>query len=580
MSGASFWAKGAHHVKAVSSPLPSETQVPTPAETPAQKKGLVFKGVTNGTTHSSTPTSIDKKTNWADSDDDEEFLAAITLKKNPRIIVLENTVTTKDAQIVELEAKMAIKDVRIEELETMVVKKDQHICELATSLQDKSSSLENVEKQLAVQTSHVEKLVAEVDEKDRRIAELETEVDAKGVLIHELEQESDSHTQVSSGDTDSRDVKSLEEEEASKDDPKDSSGDAGDDEEKALPSKESAGEEQPEQMSSQLEESTGGQSAQKPCQEISKAEDTTGLSFNTSDFPTFVTKETLKVVPPAPKPKTLSFPIDFSKYGKKSTQPASKQMGSKLGKDDGTSWGITSKQKRAKTDKVPVISPDADIRRMTHAERVEFANGPEVALMMGDVKLGSLTKYVLMQCSSIAFKYFSDNPNASSITFSAGSMAPEAAKIHMEWMDEMTYQGRVYSVTLNTDPKFDTKNLKICRAARVLGMHNTYVGHFTKQMCDRIRDENPSTEFMSLICELEFPGNDPIFDCLANNLVDRRLRDPTKTAEQFEALVAKFPNLKKKTDSIESRIGSKRRANRSRDASSTRSAGKNEGKKN
>jgi hypothetical protein len=126
----------------------------------------------------------------------------------------------------------------------------------------------------------------------------------------------------------------------------------------------------------------------------------------------------------------------------------------------------------------------------------------------------------------------------------------------------MTYQGRVYSITLNGEEKHNLKNLKICQAARVMGLNNTYVGHFTKVLCDRVRSNTSSLEFLSAICALAYPENDPIFECLANNLVNQQGSTGFKRAEDLEALLVKFPLLKEKMDKIQVRVRNSRLADK------------------
>jgi hypothetical protein len=202
-----------------------------------------------------------------------------------------------------------------------------------------------------------------------------------------------------------------------------------------------------------------------------------------------------------------------------------------------------------------------DIRHMAHAERVLFANGPVVDVLLGDTKLATLPKYILMQCSTKAYKHFNDNVDATSITFPEGSMEAEFAKLHLSWMDEMTYQGRVYSVTLNAE--LDARNIKICQASRAMGLNNTYVGHFTKILCDKIRTNTTSLEFMSMICEVANAENDPVFECLVNNLANQQMNKTTaREPEELEVLLGKFPLFKEKMEVITHRVKNSRAGDR------------------
>jgi hypothetical protein len=213
---------------------------------------------------------------------------------------------------------------------------------------------------------------------------------------------------------------------------------------------------------------------------------------------------------------------------------------------------------------MPNINVYKDIRQMSHKERMLYANGPDVSVLVGSTKLATLPKYVFMQCSEQAYKHFTKDQDTSSITFPAGSMDIDAAKAHLQWMIEMTYQGRVYSLAFNNDDKFNEKNLKICQAARVMALNNTYVGHFTKAMCDRVRSNNCSLEFFSQICDLAHTDNDPIFDCLANNLVNQQLSKVTMKPNGLDSLLDKHPLLKEKTTKIERRVQNGRAAEKRR----------------
>jgi hypothetical protein len=91
-----------------------------------------------------------------------------------------------------------------------------------------------------------------------------------------------------------------------------------------------------------------------------------------------------------------------------------------------------------------------------------------------------------------------------------------------------------------------------------MGLTNTYVGHFTKVLCNRVRCSNPSTDFMSLICELANADNDPIFDCLANNLVKRQIINISEKQGNLEKLLVKYPLLRERMAVIEQRVNTLR----------------------
>jgi hypothetical protein len=511
-------------------------------------------GMANGTT------PAPRKTDWADSDDDEEFFANLKGSKNPHIAALESTVAQKDAEIEGLHAVVGTKDARIQELQDVVVEKDLEIGSLEADKNEKAATIEQQKEENHKQFLYVQELVAEVDEKNRRVLNLEAELDVKGARIRDLEMQAkpDVPTPVSSKPSPPPTPKSEPVEQ----------------EPIATPSKApTAAKAAEETQTKKLPES----STETVAKEASPIKEAEGPAINESKFPTLWSPDKpKKVLPPVERPKTLVMAIDTSKYGKKALAPViiPNKTGPASDKDSHPSYGQSTKN-RVKSDVVPPFAPDKDIRQMTHTQRVLYANGPHVTVFMGGKKLLTLPKYVLMQCSGKAYKHFTEDTAATSMIFPAGSMDADCAIAHLNWMIEMTYQGRVYSLTLNGDEKHNIKNLKICQAARVMGLNNTYVGHFTKILCDRVRSNVSSPEFLSAICEHAYPANDPIFECLANNLVNQQGGKDFAHAEELDALLVKYPFLKEKMAKIEvrvknSRAADKRKGGTSRDGSKHR----------
>jgi len=497
-------------------------------------------GMENGASASFTP----KKTDWADSDDDEDFIASFSARKNPRITTLEVEAEQQVAQILTLEAAVSAKDVRIAELEVVVQEKDRCVAGLESNLEEKDTTVEQLKTENHTQFLYVQELVGEVDEKSRRIHQLESELDEKCVRIRVLELETSSEATSSPEATPSSETRTSADESLSMEHLQ---AEQTDDDTKSSAQDKIYVEVAPDVTTDPLPEASSNKD---------------GPTVNESKYPKLWSPDMpLRKVAPVEKPKVLKMAIDTSKYVKKAPAAVAKKPESLNGKAKPT-YGQSTRH-RAKTSVVPKFKVDKDIRHMSHTDRVLFANGPEVEAMLGSTSLMRLPKYILMQCSSKAYKYFTNKPDATSITFPTGSMDVDAAMAHLHWMDEMTYQGRVYSLTLNADEKFDVKNLKICQAARVMGLNNTYVGHFTKVMCDRVRKGNASTRFLSLICELAVPDNDPIFDCLANNLVNQQINKGAHPA-QLDELLTKHPHLKEQMSKIEqsvrdSRAGDKRK---------------------
>ncbi|CAG5182598.1 uncharacterized protein ALTATR162_LOCUS10240 [Alternaria atra] len=560
----SFWAAGGNKIKTADSPNPRIAEAPPkPKSDPQQKKGLVLKGMPNGYTANGASNGTfpkppmatnGKKADWADDDDDNSFIAKF-MSQDPTIATLETTVALKEERVKELEAMLITKTLRVAELEGAVQDKDYHIGGLEAEVQEKDEKMEMLKKENNAQFLHNQELWCKVEEKDGRIKNLEADLEQKVETIRNLEQESASLVTVPTNDTEfTEDGRKNEVSESTKIDGTD-----------VVIEMEIEAEKTASETSDSFEivDPPATEDSKEPT-ETASAKRARGPSFGATDFPIFVTKETLKVVPPAPKPNTLIFPIDMSKYGKKSTaSPTTKVVlpSSPMAEKNGhtTPWGHSSRQARDKTGAMPEFNFSADIRHMPHGKRVVFGNGPEVIVRLGDVKLATITKYVLMQCSSKALKYFTENPDASSWVLPAGSMNTDAATAHLKWMDEMTYQSRIYSLRLQTEQVYDKKNIQICRAARVLGLNNMYVAQFTKQFCDRIRAQDVSYDFMNLVCQLAYPDNDPVFDCLANNLVNQKKVGNATGAADLEKLVAKYTLLKDKVNQIEKRIGGRPR---------------------
>jgi hypothetical protein len=571
-SKASFFARNAHAIKSTTTPTLAISETSKPKE---ESKSRVLNRMSTttvlvatvsdrhvGATNSNNMPSTPKQTDWADSDDDADFYAAFTATEDPRVSTLKNKVALKESRIEELEATVETKDIRIAQLEGFVEEKVGQLVGLEAEVEEKDARIEELKNDNHTQHLYVQELVAEVDEKARRIEQLEGELDMKAARIHELELESMSDTQASTEDLDTPNTTVADKSESPATVPD------------HVPAKYETADAEPTvdakpTLSEELIVSFVDEASPDPAEK-----DMSGPAVNESKFPQLWSPDApRKVLPPVEKPKILKMAIDMSKYDKKASvkMPQVAVASNARGAQTST-WGQAGRQHRTKTAAVPKIEPHKDIRHMPHMERAIFANGPDVTVTMGRTKLATLPKYILMQCSEKANNYFVGHPDATTFDLPTGCMDSDAAKAHLQWMDEMTYQGRVYSITLNADEKFDERNLRICQAARVLGMNNTYVGHFTKILCDRVRSNRSSLEFMSMICEVAYPENDPIFDCLANNLFNQQLSKALRVPAELEQLQAKYPVLKEKMDNIGQRVknnraAEKRKGKSSRDAS-------------
>lgn len=524
---ASFWAAKYDDVK--SKNAPADVAKPAAQYEPSKKGTMFLKSMPSphpphiSTDKSRGGTDGSKKTSWADSDDEEEFLASFT--SSGRMNELEKTVAAKDARITDILSLLQQKDARIADLESAIEKQSLRFSELEGTVDASIVQIKELEKDNHKRALHVQQLVADVDEKDRRIAVLESEIDEQYATIAELDSGNDS-TQVSSHGT-----------------PKISKSTSAD----TNPQKDELKHDTKEPPQHTVQPKAGN----PPVDNIGVTSPTkttpttaTGPTVNLSAFPIFVTAATIKQTAPPPSAPKLKMAVDLSKFGKKSTTKST------TSKRDSNATPLD-----AKIDgPAPTIDSSSDIRTKSREERALFANGPKVQVKMGETALATVPKYVLMQCSTKAFKHFSEIPNASTFDLPADAMDAAAASAHLVWMKEMTHQSRVYSITLHSDEKFDDMNLQICRAARVLGLNNMYVGHFTKIFCDRIRSNAASEAFLSKVATVAYPENDPIYDCLANNLANSRLQDTVGNPAAMEALLLNNEGLKIKVEKIEDRM--------------------------
>jgi hypothetical protein len=560
--GNAFWAAGKHIVTSASCSTPTIADAPpkvTPEAITPQKRGLILKSRSNGRNTSSVihgngngvavTHPVGKKISWADEAEDEAFLGRfVDQPNNPSIKDLQTTLTVNEERIMELEAIIVGKDLRIAELEGTVQDSYDTIQDLEEGLRVNDNTIEMLEKENYVQYIEIQDLYRESMEKEDCIRKLAAKLEWFSIT-KDPEQTSIPQPEFSAMKNDAEHIETLKTgiEEST-------TSELGSELSNIVDTPKSGG---PTSKTTAIAKNEG-------CSNGQTEKVVPGLTFDDSGFPIFITKETLKVVPPAPKPRQLTFPIDMSKYGKKpvtalSAERPARSLASTTGRNGHTApWGLLSKQTDGKIHVQPPFNSSADIRNMPHSERVMYGSGPSVIVRLGDVELKTLPQYALMQCSGKAMQHFKTNPEATSWTLPANSMDAEAAKFLLNWMEEMTYQGRVYSVTLNIAPAHDEKNMRICRAARVLGLSNKYVGHFTKHFCDRIRNKKGSYDFMKLVCELAYPENDPIFDCLANYLALQKATCSAEDKAMVKRLVSEHTVLRNKMEEIERKTGRSR----------------------
>ena len=557
-SAASFWAAKSGDVKS----LTPGAHEPVRTGGPTRKISTAVNR-TNGTppvpqSHSSLETSpggSTVKTSWADSDDEVEYPALTSPRRGVK--ELENTLSAKSSQLVDMSATLQEKETKIIELKAVVESQQTLINGAQATAQASTKQVEGLEKENHKQFLHIQKLVAEVDEKDRRIAVLEAEVDEHCATIANLDERLQKNEAESALQQEQHAVENT-----PKDEP--DSAESLQQEQAMVESFQEGEAEYTTQHEHKDEAKSDVPDEHQTVKEV-KSIDTApvqpvdanltkpaGPAVNTSKFPVCSDTTTVKQVAAAPRAPKLKMAVDLSKYAKKrSLAPTPKPTIAE--KQVVKATPVVSK----KDVPAPKIDVSSDIRSMPIYQRSIFANGPQVQVKMGDVVLATLPKYLLMQCSPKAFKHFTDSPTASTLEFPPNSMHPAATAKIFKWMDDMAHRGGNFSISLFHDEKADEKNLHTCRAARVLGLHNMYVGHFTRTYCDRIR-AGVTIDLMAKMVELAYPENDPIYKCLIDNIAYHRFRGDAKEPEKLNLFVGKYADLKAKVEKIEMGLRKKR----------------------
>lgn len=309
----SFWAAGNNKIKSAESPNPKIAEAPPkPKPGPQQKKGLVLKGISNGhiTSDFSAKPAVatdSRKADWADDDDDNSFIAEF-MSQDPKVATLETTVALKQERVKELEAVVITKTLRVAELEGAVQDKDHHISDLEAEVQEKDSKIRLLKKENSDRLLQNQKLLREAHEKDSQIKKLEVELKGKAVTVRSLEQESAALVPVPTNDAELITEDELEDKELestkidgtdgiteAENEVDETFSEASDSFEIVDPPRD---EETRKIKEQETEATTTGESV-----DTVPTKKSCGPSFGESEFPTFVTKNMLKIVPQPRSPR-------------------------------------------------------------------------------------------------------------------------------------------------------------------------------------------------------------------------------------------------------------------------------------
>lgn len=135
-----------------------------------------------------------QKINWADSDNEENFLASFT--STTQISKHRKTSAAEQTGIAGLIISAREKDARVGELERSLVGQQRRIVELENSAKASASHKESSKQNRQQELPPVKGLVTEVDETTKRFPALKTKVKKERVLISEVDV-NDHSTQVS-----------------------------------------------------------------------------------------------------------------------------------------------------------------------------------------------------------------------------------------------------------------------------------------------------------------------------------------------------------------------------------------------
>jgi hypothetical protein len=262
--------------------------------------------------------------------------------------------------------------------------------------------------------------------------------------------------------------------------------------------------------------------------------------FPVTSGPQFLSNEMiqkLRAAPPAPPCK--DFDIAIKNGGRIVKGPQTRVTESNASKKGSTSPKSCAMLRPVKTATIPVVDPEKDVRTYYSREsRLPFANGRDLPVMSGSKNLGTVPEYMYRQCSSTGNALLTKIPTTDCLTVAKDSANEGALVKIIDWLNDICHS-RYFRMISFTETE-DLENLEFCRAARVLGLNDRYVGHITRRFQKRIRDAVPSKELITSITKRAGPANDDIYNALVDNMAYRRRRG---TGTEFGEILAMLPTL-------------------------------------
>ncbi|KAF2711030.1 hypothetical protein K504DRAFT_532743 [Pleomassaria siparia CBS 279.74] len=172
----------------------------------------------------------------------------------------------------------------------------------------------------------------------------------------------------------------------------------------------------------------------------------------------------------------------------------------------------------------------------------EINMGNDITVLLGDKDMGKTPEYVLRRYSKVAAEMFIEQPGVDVVKFTAYSMDAVALAEILRWMNDVTSTRNKPSIRQREDlQKFDDttdlENLEVCRAARMLGLHDKYTANLAFHFCDRIRKGLISRALIAMISDFRHEINETIFDCLVHDLAERCLSGEIKKGSAYDALI-------------------------------------------
>ncbi|KAF2703273.1 hypothetical protein K504DRAFT_508189 [Pleomassaria siparia CBS 279.74] len=531
---------------------------------------------------------------FTDSDDDNFDLPVTpsyqgTKELRPKQI--EGDVIAKDDRIKTLEAETAAKDARVKELEDMVEKKNLHIDVVVALVGEKSRRSDQLQAEVAQKAAYIEKLEAKITVLESQVVDpiAEDTLTEEAHITDILTADKSNLAETAARNTDSEHITPDDANDAISEDPTpEVSIPEKVNTKTATPAESTPEQSTPEKANTKIapsEDSTPEQlTPQKtntetpPPAESAKplqlqpaaptkphAKDEQSPAPHDLTAPVFITPATMKIGTPVPPRPVLKFPnknIGKQNSSKITTIAAPKPIiaAPKLATLDPEASNNKSTSGNGKGPWKSATGRVLDVRSLSREQREELGRGPKVSLEVRGVYIRGIPKGMFMQVSERAHDLFTKNPHMDVARFPESGMAPAAVKEIAAWITDICSAPKEFSLKIRfagNTADADAQNLAIMNAARNLGM-SAYIRHFTRHYCEDIRKGITTMKLIALI-ERTATVDDPVFECLVNNLTLHRTMQNDADRQQFEEFLKDHKRLGEAMAKVDMKIKEKHR---------------------